>query len=508
MERIQTDVLVIGAGAAGIRAAAAAREAGAEVFVMTRGGVTGSGSTFSPVTKGWGIQALIGRERTPENLEAFYDDVIRVGLGICDPKLVRILVEQSGPRLEDLVSYGLGFRKDPEGHYVRVTGCFSDSKRAFLTEDFDNVKTSLLSVLKRSASRILAAEATSLIINEGSCWGVRSVTPSGEVLSVDARATVLATGGGAGLFKHSMVHDGGWGTGHAMAARAGAELTNMEFIQFMLGLRSGDGPAFLPLSDLGRPCALKNEKGEDLLEEWISMPAQRLDVLENRSKHFPFSSHDGSFGIDLAIARENLDGRRVLYQPEPNGGDPAEVLHHAHAFNGGVKIDSHGATGILGLYAAGEVAAGPHGADRIGGCMMTATQVFGKIAGQSAAGFARKRRHGRFPETKARDRNPGAGSVERGRGGPVAEVLLHVQDTLDRYGSIFRCEEGLKEGLERLKDCESRLEEIGTGKTVGPLEYVSLRNVVATGNMVMRSALDRKESRGCHYREDFPPAVG
>ena len=111
IQKINTDVLIIGAGAAGIRAALAASEAGMEVVLVTKGAVTESGSTFSPVTKGWGIQALLGDERTDRNLNNFYDDIIRVGLGKCDPKLVRILVEESGPRFEGLLSYGVRFKK-------------------------------------------------------------------------------------------------------------------------------------------------------------------------------------------------------------------------------------------------------------------------------------------------------------------------------------------------------------------------------------------------------------
>jgi len=135
METITSDVLVIGAGAAGIRAALAASEAGAEVLMVEKGIPTQSGSTFSTLSQGWGIQALVGEERTDKNFESFYDDIIRVGLGRCDQKLVRILVEESGPRLEDLISYGIRLRKDSRGNHIRTKGCFSEFERPFLTED-------------------------------------------------------------------------------------------------------------------------------------------------------------------------------------------------------------------------------------------------------------------------------------------------------------------------------------------------------------------------------------
>ena len=119
-ERVNTDVLVIGAGAAGIRAAIDASKVGVDMVMVANGPVTECGSTFSKVSHGWGIQALVGRERTDKNLEDFYHDIIRAGLGRCDPTLVRILVEESWPRLEDLIAYGIRFGKDSQGHYIRV----------------------------------------------------------------------------------------------------------------------------------------------------------------------------------------------------------------------------------------------------------------------------------------------------------------------------------------------------------------------------------------------------
>ena len=107
IEILSTDVMVIGAGAAGIRAAVAACRQDAGVVIVAADEVAGGGATFSELSPGWGIQALVGKERTAANLEAFYDDVIRVGLGCCNPQLVRILVEESGARIQDLISDGL-----------------------------------------------------------------------------------------------------------------------------------------------------------------------------------------------------------------------------------------------------------------------------------------------------------------------------------------------------------------------------------------------------------------
>jgi aspartate oxidase len=105
-------------------------------------------------------------------------------------------VEESGPRLEDLMSYGVRFRKDSEGKYIRAKGCFSDYKRAFLTEDFANLRKSFLSILRRPGVRVVKGYVIDLITSDGTCWGAWTVTPACKVGQIRAKATVLATGGG------------------------------------------------------------------------------------------------------------------------------------------------------------------------------------------------------------------------------------------------------------------------------------------------------------------------
>ena len=147
MEKISTEVLIIGAGAAGIRAAIAASAAGAEALIISKGRITYCGSTFSDVSNGWGIQALVGDERTDANPDLFYDDIISAGLGVSNEKLVKILVEESGDRLKDLLLYGVDFRKGSDGNYIRAKGCFSNYNRAYLTEDIANLRKVFLAQL-------------------------------------------------------------------------------------------------------------------------------------------------------------------------------------------------------------------------------------------------------------------------------------------------------------------------------------------------------------------------
>lgn len=501
MGTISTDVLVIGAGAAGIRAALAACEAGVDVILTAQGELCRAGSTFSPISEGWGIQALVGEERTDENMEAFYDDIIRVGLGRCDPKLVRILVEESGPRIEELIAWGIRFKKDPSGKYIRAKGCFSDYERAFITEDFGNLQRCFQSVFRRLPVKTVKCYVTDLIIADSVCWGARAVLESGEILRVNAKATVLATGGGAGIFRDHLVSEDQIGDGYAIAHRAGAELRNMEFIQFMLGLKGNRTPRFLPMGDLRNPCMIFDSKSRDLLETDIPEPELRASAIDERQRHLPFSCRDSSCLVDLAVARAAEEGREVSWREGEPGNKWPIVAHFSHAFNGGVKVNGRAESTVPGLYAAGEVAAGPHGADRIGGCMMTATEVFGFRAGVAATRWAKKRRFEHCPEIKQPDWVGHFKKMEKGRN-DAHEIAQAVKDAMMRDALALRDETGLKRCMEHLDEYEESLWRTLKNRFLPMERFCELRNMISTGKLVTESALARKESRGGHFRVD------
>jgi len=503
METIITDVLIIGGGAAGIRAALAASEEGAGVLLLGKGPIAASGATFYPVSKGWGIQGLVGAERTDAGLKRFYEDIMRVGLGECDPVLTRILVEESGARVDDLIALGVLFLKDSQGRYIRVKGCFSEERRAFLAHDSRNIRHSFLTALRRVPVKILKGYAVDLITAEQACWGAVCLLANGEFLRIDSKATVLATGGGAGIYEHNLVSDAEIGDGYALAHHAGALLTNMEFIQFMLGARPGKNRPYISLAGLNRPHMLRDAEGRDFLKVAIPDPDLRSVALKDRERHAPFSCRDSSYLVDVSIGRSVRGGCSVFWKGVPGGADMS--LHHfAHAFNGGIKIDERGRTTVPGLYACGEVAGGPHGADRIGGCMMTATQVFGYRAGKYAARRAVRMRRAGFPQPKAPDETEFPALSQCHMESQRMEMITHLKQSMGTYAMVLRDENGLKRCRDGLNDCGARLEEMKERRALSALRYVEIRNMVVTSKLVVRSALIREESRGSHYREDFP----
>lgn len=507
IERISTDVLVIGAGAAGIRAAVAASENNADVTILAKRPVGLSGSTFSPISRGWGIQVLLGEERTHKGLEDFYTDVTEVGLGRCNPRLVRVLAEESGPRFEDLISYGVNFRRGPDGRYIRRNGCFSASKRAFITESFENINWAFRSVLWRLRVRTISAHVTDLIVVDGTCWGAWALNDDGRALEVQAKSTILASGGGAAVFEDHVVNPSQIGDGYCLAHRAGARLGNLEFIQFVLGLKENGNRRLLSLSDVSRPGALQDARNRDLLEAVHPDPEKRAEIIEKRRTHVPFSSRDASSRVDIVVSETRQNDEKIFWRPQgcQNDGEPREVVHCAHAFNGGVEINEKGETTISGLFAAGEVAAGPHGADRIGGCMMTATQVFGKRAGEFAAQRSKAINRVDLPRLKPdRDMTPVSHPLDHDDKGAGSEVLQTVRRAMGRYAMVLRSRDGLTECRKTLFDCESWVLEMIPRTDVSPKRHLELRNVILTAKLVVESALLREQSLGAHLRTDVP----
>lgn len=499
METLTTDVLVIGAGAAGIRAALSASEAGVRVLVMANKKPGYSGSTFSDISQGWGMQALAGKERTERNLEVFYNEIIEAGLGKCDPELVRILVEESGDRLNDLIKYGIIFRKDSQGNYIRAKGCFSSHKRAFLTDNSDNTKRTFASILPQSV-KIITGKIVDLALKEKTCWGAWSVSGNGKIFRIKAKSTILATGGCAGIFQDNLVREDQTGEGLASAYRAGVELSNMEYIQFMLGIEKGHIRKFMPVSDLAKRAALLTPEGEDLLELNIPNTDTRNRAVKERQNHFPFSCRDSSMLIDTAIAKDLNTRNRIFWGIDgPEKG--YAITHFAHANNGGIKIDSEAKSSLTGLFAAGEIAAGPHGADRIGGCMITATQVFGMRAGQSAAKRAGSIKI--IPEiNKMPDwlQKPDISNESCRKN--IEHIKVKAKKLFKDKLMILRSKQGLSSCIERINKLQQEFDCINrcTRHELGDL--LSLKSMLIAGKIIAESASKNPQPLGSHYRSD------
>ena len=339
---------------------------------------------------------------------------------------------------------------------------------------------------------------------DGQCVGAWIILKGGGYLKITAKSTILATGGGSGIFKDHMSGGGGGGAGYALAHGAGARLTNMEFIQFALGLKNNRTRKFLPTGQLDQSGKIVNSSGNDILNRCLPDSKQRPEAVKQRRTHMPFSCRDLSGLVDIAVAEARQADKNLYWDDDGSENKRFEVLLFAHAFNGGVKINAKAESTIEGLYAAGEVATGAHGADRIGGCMMTATQVFGQRAGFFAARRAvqigtKNTLHGDIKPIKSNqppDRNEGDVT-------DLGAIESCMKATMSRYAGVLRTQKGLSKARSTLESCQtqiSALESMGTG---AGREYFRVRNMLTTAVLVVQSALAQAKSLGSHYRSDY-----
>lgn len=533
---VRTDVLVIGAGAAGIRAAIEAKKQGVETLLVVKGGLGESGSTFYPKGWGWGFQASLGIADKKDTPGEHLQDILEASLDMCDESLAEILAREAPERIKDLIDYGLEFDKR-NGEYVQNYGCFNKRPRAFIVTGMDKIRRFFTGAVRNHSIRVMQdTMVVDLILQEDTCVGAVGVDARGQVVVFEAKSVVMATGGGGNLFLFNLNTPDITGDGQAIAFRAGAELANLEFFQIGFGvLYPVEKTLFEGLLFRHKP-RLYNGVQREFIKDYLPSGVDMEECFRFRAAHMPFSTRDVSKYIDIASFREVIEGRSGPHggilidltnvsrgalranpseeawwsQVKARGFDPTkelmEVTLHVHALNGGLRINERTETNVPGLYAAGEVAAGPHGADRPGGNMMPATQVFGARAGEFAAKRAKSMKRYCAKKRIAEELEASIQQMMRRKGGVL------VKDAKDRIQKIMwenvlvgRREENLAHCLSTLSRIEQReLPELAISNMDELFDALALPNMVQLGKMMVTAARARRESRGSHHRDDYP----
>ncbi|MEE9391675.1 MAG: FAD-binding protein [Planctomycetota bacterium] len=519
-----TDVLVIGGGGAATAATISASERGVRTMLGVKGqfgvpGVRGAGATSNPLADFWTIRT-VGPDGSFFNPpDAVYQDMLRAGLGMAVPDLCRIYVDEVSGAVRRLRDMGMKFRSKmlatmPAGERSKVNGIVSIQKAII-----EETKTA---VLER-------ANFTDLIVRDGRCVGAMGIRDDGEVFVVHAGAVILATGGVGQLFRFSFNPPGNTGDGYAMALRAGTELTNMEFMQQGLATTWPE-KAMVMLYEMKEPYRLFNAQGKEFVGNYLSDGATLESVSTLKATHWPVSCRDDSFHLDRAIHGEALAGRatdsmgvfidlssaRRGFEPQmfvdfmrSRGIDPSQdllqVQIHHHTSNGGVVIDSDAQSSLPGLFAIGETAAW-QGADRLGGTMLGGSQVFGWRAGAKAAASASEGSHsgggiGVADELQERvdKRKEQSGDVA------IEHLLSELQDTMWRELLVEKDAAGLERAMHCVEVQRERLEAgVAIPDSTALVASFEQQNLLDIAEVIIRSASERKESRGSHYRSDFP----
>lgn len=519
MVELNCDVLVIGGGAAGSRAAYEAKRKHPELNVtLVAAGKYGlSGSTNLVASESLGINAPFNYMGDGDSPEVYLKDILETGGGLSDPVLCKIIADESCARIEELMALGLKF-DGQDGHPVqrKLSGC----TRARSLTCGGSTGREIVGVLKKANAGIGVNVIEDVRIldlvkdDNGRVCGAAGLTGKDRIL-IRAGAVVLATGGAGRAFRKNVNPPSLEGDGWAMAYRAGARLVNMEFFQV--------GPAvvkprikFIIHSHMWRlRPKLTNILGEEFLGGYCPGGVDVSDVVDAKAMSYPFSVRTVAKYLDIAIFKEIMEGRgtpddgvffdvthvgeEVLTERAPityeflkNAG--VDLAHEiielglvVQNFNGGVLIDANGFTGVDGLYAAGEVTGGVHGSDRPGGNNLIDTQVFGYRAGRKAAEYAlsvKGKSSGRHVSDSLASLVWVSGEEET--------ILEQSADLYYRELTIVRKAEGLKKVLEFI-DAQKHNRNSHT-----------LSNRLLVGQILALAALTRAESRGTHYREDFP----
>jgi len=502
-EIITSQVLIIGSGAAGLRAAIAAREAGCETLVISKGRPGRGTSTLMS-------EGVFAGTRECEAPDRHRQQTLEAGRGLNDRSLVEVLVSEAPQRLREMVQWGM------EGSLL-AGYLFAQGTPPFWGEAIIRCllkKATSLGVKFLPQIAVIGMDAAPQGI-----WVQGFRVPGGEALYLHGTAIVLATGGAGALYERHDNPQGMWGEGYALAYEAGAMLRDMEFVQFYpLGVAEPGQPPYVIPPRLADHGTLINEKGEELLRKYdiTERPAaaRARDCL-SQALFREIQVRGGEVFLDLRNLTEDQWNRdpfsasvRELYCRRFGAKERLiRVAPMAHHVMGGVKTDTWGKTSIEGLSAAGEVTGGLHGANRMGGNALSETLVFGARAGLAAAQWVQA--HG--PPTRVQGRPPremaASGRLSpRQADVPHKELLARLRRDLWMHGGILRDRKGLLKVQETVREIQSLLPPEGQDNLPGRLRERSfrLRLALRCAELILGAALRREESRGAHLREDFP----
>ncbi len=513
MQNITTDFLVIGSGVAGLRSAIELASHG-NVLIVTKDVPTESSTEYAQ----GGVAVALSDE---DEVGIHFEDTMKAGAGLCKEAAVRVLVEEGPRRISELIEWGAEF--DREGTKLAFTMEAAHSRRRILHSHGDSTGKELERVLiskarsEKNIERLPFSTAVDLIIESGTCKGGCAISAT-DSYYINAKSTVLATGGAGQIFSRTTNPAVATGDGMAIAYRAGAILQDMEFVQFHpTALFIPSAPQFL-LSEAmrGEGALLKNKTGEQFMKRYH--PDAELAPRDVVSR--AIISEMTAAGTDhVYLDLRHLDATFIknrfpriystcLQYAVDITSDLVPVSPAAHYFMGGVRTDNNGCTSVRGLYAAGEVSCtGVHGANRLASNSLLEGLVYGYRAGRAAA--RQRAVAGRRPKewTAAPDSWYGGCRKLHGPREDTFPDSDKIRDLLKeimwRDAGIIRSKASLVEALERLSEWRFILDMDFTSR-----RDIELKNMLTVAFITAGAALRRKESIGAHYRSDYPTNGG
>jgi len=510
IQTINTDVLVIGGGAAGLRAAIAARQRGTEVLLASESPVGFKNNTS---IAGGIIAANSIRKGADDSPEAHLEDTLSGGRFINDRELVSTMTREIRQQVYDLTEFGVSFRRSEEGEILTSQAPGHSYPRHVSVPGGHNFTRPMRQYAAGIGVHFLEGiMVTRLIRTEDTVVAVLGIDNKGDILVIRTKSTILTTGGAGHIYLRTSNAMGLTGDGYALAYGAGTTLRDMEFVQFLptaggeRGSKQYFYEAFLKIG-----ATIRNSLGEDIIKKY------GMDSYFSMTRDI----------IPIIIMKEISEGRgiegNVLFdfttipaeetrRPPRSGltggeADPVSmpVAPTAHHFMGGIKINEKCETGIKGLYAAGEVCGGVHGANRLAGNALADTFVFGAIAGNQAASLAigAKQIMSDKSEIKMEAERLRDLASSDGRESPN-QLQQALKQTMWDKASVIRDKQNLEEALKEIEAIRERLALVSITDHQELRQSLKLANMLTVSEMVCSSALTRTESRGAHYRSDYP----
>jgi succinate dehydrogenase / fumarate reductase flavoprotein subunit len=520
------NVLVIGSGAAGLRAAIAATEAGSQVLVV---GKRDRLDAHTVLAAG-GINAVLGTRDPQDSWEQHFADTLREGYFLGHPRVVEIMAREAPDAVQELAEWGCPFARLDDGRLDQRFFGAHKYRRTCYAGDYTGraILYTLAGRAQQLGIPVIEDQYVSrLLVADGVCFGAYGFDlVSGERTVFESDAVILAAGGHTRLWRRSSSRrDENYGEGMFLALEAGCRLMDMELVQFHpTGMVMPEEVAGTLVTEAvrGEGGYLYNRNHERFMQRYdparMELSARDrvalaiyTEIIEGRG--------GPNGGVFLDISHRSKDEileklprmyrQFIEYQMLDISKQPMEVAPTAHYSMGGIVVDSEThATDVVGLYAAGECTSGLHGANRLGGNSLAETVIFGRRAGAAAAGHSRESEVQRRSKKAVQDAEDELQSLIK----PGSELARPLQRALRNlmweHCGVVRDEARMRDGLAKLADLAKAAETVdirpGQEGWVELEHVLDLRAGLRTAEATLRCALERRESRGAHNRSDFP----
>lgn len=509
-EFVTKDVLIIGSGGAGLRAAIAAREKGASVMLVSKSR-TGFGNNTAIALAA--MSTATGEGDPRDNPQVHAKDIMESGRFINDRKLVERMTERAALEVPNLEKYGVLFDRENGKHLITRGGGHSYPRNV---RGDKNIGMSFTRPLTAYATKIGVefkerVFITKLIVNDGKTAGAVGFDWNGNMLVFQAKAVMLAAGGLGHLYRWTNNAAGTTGDGYALAYRAGVPLRDMEFVQFHATAIGGVKLFNYEIFVLNAGAKIKNALGEDIFARYgmttpVSVTRDKTaraiitEISEGRGK-------DGGVIVDLNSVSET-DMRKfhflLPHEAVTDGQREFIVSPTCHFHMGGCVTDVETQTNIPGLFAAGEVTGGVHGANRLGGNALAEIFALGSLTGENAAEFAKNNAVLKISAKEITAEKKRLEALMGSDDNKTATLTGRLQESMWQNVGIIRNGKGIAETLNKINEIRGQAKDAKAADVPGLMRRLELDNLLLVGEMVTRAALTRTESRGAHFRADYP----